>query len=513
MATLNIKTIDQIRDSYLQTYRAELIRRGITNPNVSFGTEVYIKAQALAQQIFIAMNNTVIQGEALMPDAAQDGDLERIAALYGLSLRPAGGSVGIIKLDTTVISTQTILIAAGTQLQDKAGLLYQVVTTGLYKQDDPISVAAIDTGSATNLAVGDVLRWSTIPPFAEPTCTAGEDFSGGVEAETLEGLRARLLSKLSVPPGGGNWSQIKETADNSSPSVTSFVYPACNGPATCGVAIASAPTDIYKGRDFQTETTILETLVKPAVIGNYPEFVDFIITNCQNAPMDVSIGLSLPAAKTSSIPGNGSGWIDATPFPQPSSPTTNGCVVDTVTSDKIFTVDSTVASLPATVTTIVNVCWISKNDWILRTAKAFITGGSSPYTVTIQDPVGFTDTTGATIQSGDWIFPSALNTSLYIARLFEQFANLGPGEKIDPDTVSGLFPRAFRRPLPQNANPYNLGPSVLKFIVESGPEVFDVQYLFRGDLGAGNGICPIPTSVQYGPYVITPQNIGFYPIP
>lgn len=521
MASLNVKTMEAIRDDFLRTYRSELIRRGIQNPNVSFGTEIYIKATAFAQQLAIAENNTVLKGDALMPDTALDGDLQRYAGFYSLSLKPAVGSLGQIIFSTTVANNIAVLVAAGTQLQDPFGQTYQVLTTGNYKQDGYIDVGAIDTGASTNIPQGTTLRWSaTIPAYAVPTASAGIPFTGGSDNETIESLRVRVLQKLSTPPGGGNWSQIAETAEATLEVQKSFVYMACNGPATCGVAIVSAPTATYKGRDFGGDLTVLNTDVIPAVLGNYPESTNFIITNCVNKPINVSIGLSLPSAKTASIPGNGSGWLDGNPSPVPVISSvayvTGYCDVasiDPTTPSTLFTVNADVTSIPATSGSLINICWLSTRDWILRTSQATITGSASPYTITLTTgSTPFQSNDGTSIQVGDWIFPAALNTATYVAALLDEYAGFGPGQKIDPASVAGLFPRAYRRPLTQDSWSSDIGPSVSKFLENTGTEVFDVQYLYRQDVGSGPGVCPIPASVQLGPFVLIPNQLAFYPI-
>jgi uncharacterized phage protein gp47/JayE len=517
MATLKIKSMEQIRDDFLRTYRNELIRRGIPNPNVSYGTEIYIKATALAQQVYVAMNNTVIKGDSLMPDTAQDGDLERFASLYGLKLKPAAGSVGQIIFHTTISPSISVLVSAGARLQDSAGLTYQVETTGPYKEGDKIDVIAIDTGFSTNLNVNSILRWVDLPSFSTPTAEASIAFTGGTDDETIESLRGRVLEKLANPPGGGNWSQVAATAEGSTSSVQkAFIYPACNGPATAGVAITSAPTSEYKGRDFAGDTTVLNNFVIPAVIGDYPEFVDFIITNCVNQTVDVSIGLSLPSAKTASIPGSGNGWLDGNPFPKPiisaGTYVTGYCDVTLVTSETIFRVNCDVSAVPATPNTVVNICWLSKRDWILRIGQGTVSG-SNPYTVTLlPSSIPFKDTTGAGLNNGDYIFPAAINMETYVSALLDQFGNLGPGQKIDPSVVSGIFPRAFRRPLVEDTWHSDIGPSITKFLQNTGDEVLDVQYLYVQDVGNGPGKCPYPTSVQNGPFILVPNKLAFYPI-
>jgi hypothetical protein len=520
------KSMEEIRDDYLRTYKAELQRRGIINPNVSFGTEIYIKATALAQQIAVAMQNTVIEGDALMPDTAQDEDLQRLAGLYNLFLKPSIGSIGSIILKTTIDVLTPILISAGQQLQDSSGLLYQVINTGSFKDGDFINLQSIDTGIATNIGINSVLKWVTIPAYAQPTASVGTAFIGGFDAENIEQLRVRLLEKLANPAGGGNWSQVADSAQKSNSTVEkAFVYPACNGPATTGVAVTSAASTSYKGRDFNDISAnpyVLNNFVIPGVIGDFPENVDFIINNCVNKPIDLSIGLSLPYSKLASTPGNGTGWIDANPIPIPikSSPNsylTGYCSVDSVDTSKQFIVNCDNSNIDGYGNTIYNIGWISKIDWKYRTAKATsLYYDNNMYQFTLlsnETPFsGFDDNNNETqISAGDYVFPAALNMENYINAILEQFASLGPGEKISTST-KGLFPRAHRRPLITEQFPCDLGPSILKFLSNTGPEVLDVQYLYKQNVGSGSGKCPVPTSVRNGPYILTPNNIGIYPI-
>jgi len=546
---INVKNAAQILQDYLNTISAEYQRRGIPNPNTSPGTKYYVDGTAIAQQIAVVYAALQLLGDSLMPDTAQGQALIDYASNYGLALKPASSSNGKIGLTTTINPNTAILIAAGQLLQDNSGQQYQVTTTGAYSDyrgangitDGYIEVQSVDTGSGTNLALGQTLRWVSIPPFANATVQTVTAFTGGSDEETLESLRTRLQQKLATPPGGGNWSQVAEVAESSSPAVQkAFVYPCCDGPASEGVAVTSAPifgtdpTQNYAGRDFGGDTTILNTQVIPNVIGSFPEFANFIITNCQNQPISVSMGLDLPNSPSAQIPGNGTGWLDPNPFPIPiisgSTYLTGYCDVTSVNSTGTsLTVNADVTCLPSSLgtgpgATVVNICWLSSNDWIFRTAQAWVSGNAAPYTVTLLPNFAFVDTTGATVQVGDWIFPGALNMSVYVSSLLSQFAGLGPGQKISPSLVSGLFPRANRRPLFSDSWPASLGPSIIKFLENTGDEVLGVQYIWRQDvITPGNtnnpgsppdpnaGQCPIPSSVLSAPYVLIPHRIGFYP--
>jgi len=495
-----VKTVEQIRDDMLRTYANELRRRGIPNPNTSPGTEIYIRYTAIAQQIAIALNNTVIKADSQMIDTAQDGDLVRLAGLYGLSQRAAGGSAGYIVLSTTV-GTTPIAIAVGSQLSDGSGLEYKVSLAGNYQDGDNVPVSAIDTGVATNLSVGEVLRWSAPPSYVTSTALVGSGgLTGGVDQETIEDLRTRLAEIFHTPPAGGNWSQVAGIAESSSTFVQkAFVYPACNGPATAGVAVITAPTATNKSRDITNggSNNVLNSTVKPAIIAAFPEFAEFIITGTVDYPASVSMGLSLPSATTASPPGVGGGWLDAIPFPTKISQGFTGCT--NVTASDHFQILADAAPQVGN-----SITWLSRDDWKPRVAKilSYVDDGGGFYTVVIDTP--FTSDNGVDIAVGDWISPAAVNSETYYNAMLEVFANFGPGEKTN---LSGLLPRASRRPSVSSTWVSNLGPSVIKFLENTGSEVLDVSYLYRSIVTPG-----VPGSIQDAPYVLTPLQIGFYPL-
>jgi len=494
LAQLRIKTEEEIRDDFLRTYKAELIKRGIDNPNVSSGTEIYIKATSLAQQLSIVANNTVIKANAQMPDSAVGADLERLAKIYKLFLRSAGGSSGTIALSASISSPIPIPFQA--QLQDDSGLSYQVSIGGIYSDGDQVPISSIDTGAATNLAGNSTLRWISPPPFVNPTAiiTTG-GLIGGIDAEDIEGLRTRLLERLRNPPGGGNWSQVAGTAEDSTVAVQkAFVYPACNGPATYGVAVVSAPTPSNKNRNI--DPIVLATKIIPDIVAAFPEFAEPIITTVQNLPASVGISLALPSATTASIPGNGTGWTDANPFPIHVS--TGFSAVTAVTNSTTFSVLSDIDPTAE----VTQVCWISTDDWQLRTATviSFTTSGLAKNLV-IDKP--FVSDNGVVIAVGDYVFPNAVSMTTYVAALFNSFANMGPGEKTD---ISSLLPRAYRRPLVGDSYPASLNSLFLRRIIDSGEEVFQADYTFRSIITP-----PVPALITDAPFQIVPDKIGFYP--
>ncbi len=495
VSTLTIKTQEEIRDDYLRTYRNALIKRGIANPDVSAGTEIYQKATALAQQVWVATNGVPAAANAQMPDSALGDDLIRLAAIYKLSLRPAGPSSGPLILSATVNS---VAIPQGAQLIDPSGLSYQVAVGGTYINGStvfPIPIESVDPGETTNLAAGTVLRWVAPPPFVNPTAVVGAGgLTGGVDAEDIEGLRSRLLNKLQYPPNGVNWASTVEATEDSSTQVQkAFAYPACNGPSTEHIAVVREPTTFNKNRD--VNNLILTGTITPAVVASFPEFVEVVVTTVQNYPVDVSFGLALPSSPKASPAGPGGGWVDGNPWPIPLAGTF--AAVSTVTSTVDITVPATAQPIPGQ-----TICWISPDDFVFRTAKIQGVVSGPPWRIQIDTQL--ISNNGVNVAVGDYIFPMAENMPTYVDAVFTGFANIGPYEKT---LDASLLPRALRRPLATSSWFSQLQAPFLRRLVDAGEEVSDVSYLYKSATTP-----PLPASITDGPYVFVPRKLGFYPI-
>lgn len=501
LETLTLKTQEQVRDDYLRTYRNALIKRGISNPDVSQGTEIFQKATALAQQIWVATNGVPAAANAQMPDSALGDDLVRVAAIYKLSPRPAGPSSGPLVLSATI--NTPIAIPQGAQLLDPSGLSYQVTVAGNYTNGDtvfPIPISSVDSGADTNLPAGTVMRWVAPPPFVNPTAVVGAGgLTGGVDAEDIEGLRARLLQKLQSPPNGVNWPTTVQAAEDSSTQVQkAFAYPACNGPSTTHLAVVRAPTPTNKNRD--VDSLVLSNEIVPAVIASFPEFAEVVVTTVQNYEVDVTFGLSLPASTKASPAGPGGGWLDGNPFPVPDYDGTNDfCAVTSVGSSTLIRVPSEV---PPTIGG--QVCWLSRDDWEFRSAKivSFTEPGPGLYQISLDTP--FISSNGVSVAVGDYIFPHAENMDTYISAILTGFASLGPYEKTN--SVS-LLPRAYRRPIAATSWYSRLQAPFLRNLSNAGEEVADVSYLYRSATTP-----PLPTAITDGPYILVPRRIAIYPI-
>ena len=497
--SFTVKDPTTIRDDMLRTIRNGLTQFGIVNPQVGFGTDYYLIATGLANEISVVNVNVQVKADAQMPDTATGTDLARLLQNNGLAYRPASPSTGAITLDCS----STTLVPTGGTLVDATGLRYQVTVGGTFSAGTRVPLISIDTGSGVNHLAGDVLKWTTAPPFCNQNqSVASGGLTGGAPAENDDTARARLFVRLQNPPGSGNWPQVNGYAEASSPLVQkAFCYPGVNGPSTCHVAVVGYATTVSKNRDIDT-TSVMPGTVTPYILGQMPEYVETIITTVTNVATDVSIGLTLPSATTAQPAGPGGGWVDGSPWPAVSGLGQNSVTVTAVTSSTVFTVNAPTAPT----SNVSHIAFLDPTNWTLYQAKVLsYTGGAGAYVITIDQPFPNIAAAFALDASAKpIIWPQAVNGPAYVAAFLAAMALMGPGEKT---SNAGVLSRGYRHPLPVNSWPYSLNATILKSLSNVGSEVLDVSYYSRSTTTPA-----IPGSVANPPNILVPRFIGFYPI-
>lgn len=488
-----------VRDNICRTLKNGLIRRGVPEPNVGPGSDYYILATALGNEVAVVSANGIVKCDEQMPDTAVGDALVRTCAVFGLSPQAASGSVGNIVLRNSAASP----VATGAELVDVGGLRYAVEVGGSYAVGASVPVVAIATGRATNHAEGDVLRWVSAPPYCDDK--ADVDVGGlvnGDDADDDESLRARLLALLQTPPGSGNWEDVAEKAEQSAPQVKkAFVYPALQGPGTQHVAVVAAPTSTSKERD--VDSLVMSGEVVPYVLGKVAQHSYITTTTVTNVNTDVALAISIPEAPTANPSGPGGGWLNGTPWPAPDGVTTFKCAVTAVTSSTVFTVDAVTAPTIG----VSRICWLSPTTWTLFTALVTnVSGTTGAYVVTIDR--AFTD-----IAAGSYIWPACENAQVYVDALLAAYSLMGPGEMTG--NASALV-RGFRHPTTANSWPSALGPHLARAVSNSGDEVEDVTFYYRTDgtttlTTAGGTVKPqLPPYYFSPPKIFIPRHIGFY---
>jgi uncharacterized phage protein gp47/JayE len=514
---LAARTRDQIRTDILRTMTYGYRSRGVSSPNTGYGSDDYVWAQAAATEIEPTYANTQAAADAQMPDTSSDTDLDRLLGVVGLARRAAGPSTGYIQPQPTNASS----MPTGAQLTDPNGNPFQVVTGGTAASSVPYTIFTIQSvgvGTATNLPAGTVMKWVNPPPYMAGTLTLYGAASGGVDAETDDAARQRLLAYYSsVQTGGGAWGQVQSLAQSSSPEIAAaFVYPAANGPGTEHVAVMG----YWKATNYNpVVSTQSVNLAISAVQNQLPEYVESVITTVQATPADLAFQLLLPAALNAIPAGTGGGWVDASPFPMVrtvagTAATNQRCRVLTVTTSTSLVIESMVAGAIGQ-----SISWIDKSTFSLVTAKVVtITETLAPsgstmgqYTITIDTPFVGAGASPGTVQVNDYVFPACANQANYLAAVLATFASSGPGEKLS-SAVAGLLPRAYRQPRPTVAWGYALDGRFTAALTNAGSEVQQATYCWQnGTPSAQPPTPPQPATISAGPYVWTPRLVAFYP--
>ncbi len=504
MALVEFTTKDStaIRDDILRVLKNGLIRRGVPAPNVGPGSDFFVLATALGNELEVVEANAIIKCDAQMPDTAVEEDLLRIAQIWSMNKQPAAGSFGNVVIDNSAASP----IATATELTDSGGLRYKVSVGGTYAIGASVPIEAIATGKATDHPEGDILRWVNAPPFCDDKVSVGiGGLTNGHNADDDESLRARVLAVLQNPPGSGNWEDVAEKAEQSANQVQkSFVYPAIQGPGTQHVAVVASPTDTNKDRD--VAATVMSGSVVPYVLAKLAQHSLIATTTVANVDTSVAFALALPEAPTANPAGPGGGWLNGTPWPAPDGVSSFRCTVTAVTSTTVFTVDADTAPSAG----VSRVAWLSPTDWKLYTGLVTgVSGTSGAYAITL-------DRAFTGIATGAYIWPECVNAQTYVAAVLAAYALMGPGEKT---TNASALVRGFRHPIPGASWPYALGPHLARALSNVGDEVEDVQFFHRTDgattlTGSSGQVKPqVPGAITDPPNQFVPNNIAFYRVP
>lgn len=502
--SLTVLSADQMKANFLRTIKNGLIEQGYPNPNVSTNSYWDLVGSGFSNEGSIIGLNVQLVGDQLMPDTAQSTYLDRWLNFFGIVRRLATSAIGGI----IVTSTNSTFVPAGTQILIN-GIRYAVQLGGIYGNGAQIVVQAVDVGSDTNQDAGTTFTWVQTPTYFQSTGVVSSNYpiSGGIDNEDDETARDRLSTYLSNSPGAANASQIAQWAIQSDPSVQfGVVYPAARGPATVDASVFTYATSTSQNR---TENyTIFGNIVSPYILGNLPLGMDGYVSNVVNYPLDVVIALSLPAPSNASPPGPGGGFLDPVPLQttsaKPAIRVVDGYAISgndpTVPQNTSigFWVDFPVAP---TAGLIYNISYVSPATLVLTSAQtsgvnllssayASLSSHTTLQYVSINVPFYNDAGTNLIIQPGEWIFPTANNTAVYVSTFLTYMAGMGPGERTSNPGLL-LNGRAYRQPTDIQAFPYKLNTRMIKTIIESGNEVLDGLISYRG-IYTNGGFTPVP---------------------
>jgi len=182
----------------------------------------------------------------LWPDTAKERWLDRIASIWGIYRKepgPSAGRVGLTGVEGTVVP-------AGTVIESSGG--FQYVTSDevtILGGEASVEVTSETSGAETNQDVG--VELSVAAEIAGLDAAAvvklgelGEQgIIGGVDIESDEDLRARLLLRIREPGSGGSEADYVQWALEVSGVTRAWAFSNTDGPGTVLVLAANDSAD------------------------------------------------------------------------------------------------------------------------------------------------------------------------------------------------------------------------------------------------------------------------------
>lgn len=486
-------TPEQVHATLLSSIRYGYAQQGVT-VNVKKGSELWYRMLPVAGRISLAIANGQLALRDINPLTAVGQGLIDLAAVFGVTERPASYSTGPL-IVTVLAPAVAVTIPQGFRWSAPNGLSYAANATVTVANGGTVAMTAVDAGADGDQAAATVGTWESaaIAFLGKQATVAPGGIDGGADADDEEQLRTRLLRRLSFPRVGGNWAQIADWAEESSAAIEfAAVYPAARGPASYDVAIVGDADDPVLGLSVQTQA-------HSAVVAEMPGFANLNLTSVVEQQLDVIINLAVPLPVIAG--GIGGGWVDATPWPSTAEtvPLTYGEIIALSYPNNWISVNSSAADPPTAG------CRFA--IWNPATLEFGVFTAASVtfaafYFITIDG------TLPTWVVNGMYCSAWCENLQEYGAAFLAAMQALGPGEK---SSNVDLLRWCRRKPGPDVERPYQLTSQQLSAVSGGHQEVSDLSYAGRFATGTKTTTTTpaVPATPGNAPRLLTLQHLAF----
>lgn len=476
------------------------------------GSRWWIEADAIDQQGQLEQRNAIYLSDQTRLERAGTAFLEGFhGRLWGESRLLAEGGSGLVNVPavagTIILGSTTIPDPAAYQARDAAGKKYQVFTGATTPIGGVASVtmAAIDTGSTTNLVPGTKLTWITRDPNMGPEATVGANqFTGGTDAETDAEFASRMAGNIRHKQAAGNDAHFRMWGRGASNSVEDcYVYPCALHAGSVVVAITQKRANVTGPLARIPSVALLSSVIAyltPPGSPVVPARAFVLVVPVQSELVNVAMQLGLPRASHA-------GWTDAVPFPSYHATIP---FVQARTSDTDFTISCPGdAHFPgwATTTTLAGtnapkiMLWDeSASCFHLCTAVSIEDLGASLYRVILSTPP-------CTVAVNQRVSPAMDLHALASGAVEEYFDELGPGNLFDTAT-DARGGRCVRFPRASDERPYMVGAAIAIRVIEAvGASAADAVVPSGGMPTTAPSY---PALITDGPKMYTCGKVGVY---
>lgn len=217
----------------------------------------------------------------VLPDTADADQLDRHAAIWGVTRKAASVAAGVM----TVAGTEGAIVPAETILQRLDGQRYRTIAdAGILGGFGNLSVDAIEAGPLANAAIGIPLTFVSPVSGVQAVAVAVLGLAGGAAGEEDAALRARLLQRIRTPPRGGAASDWTSWALEVPGVTRAWSYPNWTGPGTVGLTfVFDGRANILPGAaELATMAAYIDArrpvCATPVIFASAPFIVDLLIS-------------------------------------------------------------------------------------------------------------------------------------------------------------------------------------------------------------------------------------------
>ena len=267
--------------------------------------DLYKRISAIALGITDNHFHTRQVGLDVMPDTAAKDFLTRHGTIWGVYRKAAVGGLATVGL--RVVGTPGAAVPNLEPMTHPAsGLLFETRSAGVIPAGGSldVNVGAISTGIQTNLEVGQELQFDITPVGLVAGAAIVVELTQGIDEESDNDLRDRILNRIGEPAAGGNRNDWEQFVIEALASVaTAYVYPNRNGLGTVDLVGLKAGSGSARTLSAGENATILT-----AVDALRPVTATARMLTVTTSDTDVEITL-VPE----SDPVNAFDWIDSVP--------------------------------------------------------------------------------------------------------------------------------------------------------------------------------------------------------
>lgn len=213
----NVKTYKGILQAILNDYANQ-----IPGADVSEGSDIYVKASALASAAWGLYQHQAWIARQIFPDSADSDILDHHVSIRGLSRKQASKASGTV----TLSGTEGTVVSTGLSLNTEDDVYFTSTSGGTITLGTlNVTVQANEGGASGNLISGTSLTVQDPPAGLNSAASATAIFTGGTDTETDSELLTRLLDIIRQPPAGGNANDYKQWALEVAGVAEAYVYP------------------------------------------------------------------------------------------------------------------------------------------------------------------------------------------------------------------------------------------------------------------------------------------------